>query len=143
VAHLAVLEHDAQFAFARSAIIADGSDIFQTLPRQSLNQIVRKARAAKPAKHDARAITDISYRLVQGIYYFLGHPKLDKKNSEMMWPIDCSQPAAIVQPRCGVTAAQLRFSYSAENHLQKYLLDLFGVRTVIGVIPAVQPIAHA
>ncbi len=63
-------------------------------------------------------------------------------NSEKVLLIDCSQPAAIVQPRCpsergNCSFYDLRFPHAAENHFEKYLLDLFGVGDVVRVIPAI------
>ena len=60
MAHLAVLEHDANFlTFTRSAVVADSSDTLDALARQRLNQIPRKPRAPESSKRDQLAIANI------------------------------------------------------------------------------------
>src|SRR6266403_146686 len=73
VLDLIVLEHQAELAFARAAIIGDRCDVFRSLARECLNQIVRKARATKPAEHDSRAIGNIGYRRIEAWINFLLH----------------------------------------------------------------------
>src|SRR6266436_1404566 len=65
VLDLIVLEHQPKLAFARAAIVADGGDVFRALPRESLNQVVRKACAAKSTEHDLRAIGNIRHGRVE------------------------------------------------------------------------------
>ena len=97
MADLAVLEHDAEFAFARAAIVADRGDVFHAFARKRLNQIVGKTRAAESAKHNARAIANIRDCRVQTIHNFLGHRVLE--TAEMVLPVDCSRHGEFVQPR--------------------------------------------
>src|SRR5208283_3989439 len=59
MAHLAILEHDAELAFARPAIVAYRGDLFDALARQRLNQIIGETGATESSKHDARAIGNI------------------------------------------------------------------------------------
>src|SRR5450755_5021039 len=80
-AHLPVLEDQSQLAFMRPAIVADGRDISRARTRQRLNQIVRKARAAKSAEHDARAIGHASHRGVQAAINFLFHENSSRRQS--------------------------------------------------------------
>src|SRR5258708_12739718 len=58
---LIILEHQPKLAFACPAIVADGGDVFRAFPRQRLNQIIRKARAAESSKHNLRAIRNIPH----------------------------------------------------------------------------------
>jgi hypothetical protein len=76
VLHLFILEHNAEFAFSRAAIIADGGNIFDALLRQRLNQIIWEAGAAESAEHDPRAIGNIRDRGVQGTHNFGLHSSL-------------------------------------------------------------------
>src|SRR5260370_38374251 len=61
VLDLIVLEHQPKLAFARSAIVADGGDVLRAFPRQRLNQVIRKARAAESTEHDSNAIGNIRH----------------------------------------------------------------------------------
>src|SRR5437867_5036850 len=70
---LIVFEHQAQFALARAAIVADRRDVFCPFARECLNQIVREARAAESAEHDSRAIGNIGYGCVEAWINFLLH----------------------------------------------------------------------
>src|SRR6266403_253511 len=73
VLDLIVLEHQAQFALARAAIVADRRDVFCPFARECLNQIVREARAAEPAEHNSRAIGNIGYGCIEAWINFLLH----------------------------------------------------------------------
>jgi hypothetical protein len=111
VSHLAIFEHDAQFALARAAIVTDGGNVFDSLARQRLNQIVGKARTSEAAKHDARAIGNISDSLVERRENFSYHPL--PSEAGMVLPIDCSQPTKNVQllgSGKGATGLMLRVS---------------------------------
>src|SRR6266478_2122603 len=70
---LIVFEHQAQFALARAAIVADRRDVFCPFARECLNQIVREARAAESAEHDSRAIGNIGYGCIETWINFLLH----------------------------------------------------------------------
>ena len=97
MADLAIFKHDAEFAFARAAIVADGGDIFDAFARKRLNQIVGETRAAKSTKHNARAIANIRDSRVQTIHNFIGHRALEI--AELVLPVDCSRHGEFVQPR--------------------------------------------
>src|ERR1700687_588930 len=62
---LIVLEHQPKLAFARPAIVADGGDVLRPFPRQSLNQVIRKARASESSEHDLCAIGNIRHSLIE------------------------------------------------------------------------------
>src|ERR1700686_1627644 len=73
---LIVLEHQPKLAFARPAIVADGGDVPRSFPRQRLNQVIRKARAAESSEHDLRAVGNIRHGLVEARIKFLLHRAL-------------------------------------------------------------------
>jgi len=59
MSYLPVLEKNPQLAIPRAAIIADHAQIPRAPPRQALNQIVGKPRAAESAKHHRRPVRNI------------------------------------------------------------------------------------
>ncbi len=73
MADLAVFEHQAKFAIARSAIVADGGDVFDVLPGQCLDQIVGKSRAAEAAEHDSSSVSNIGHGRIQTGINFVFH----------------------------------------------------------------------
>jgi hypothetical protein len=64
VPDLPVLEKYPQLALSRPAIIADHAQTPRAPPRQPLNQIIRKSRAAESAEHDRSSVGDIRHRKV-------------------------------------------------------------------------------
>src|SRR5258708_606596 len=83
---LIVLKHQAKLAFTRPAIVADGRKFLRPCPRQRLNQIVRKARAAKSPEHDLRAVGNISNGFVQARKNFFPHLTLKKVRNSPQLP---------------------------------------------------------
>src|SRR5260370_35054747 len=75
---LVVFEHHAQRAFARPSVCADGRDVLGALPRQRLNQVIRKARAAESSEHDLRAIGNVRNGFVEAGKDFSLHRGLIK-----------------------------------------------------------------
>src|SRR6266700_813819 len=70
---LIILEHDAKFAVASPAIVADGGDVLRAFARQCLNEVIRKARASESSDHDLRAIRNIRHSFVEAGEHFLLH----------------------------------------------------------------------
>jgi hypothetical protein len=73
MADLAVFEHQAQFAIARSAIVADGGDVFRAFPGQRLDQIIGEASAAEAAEHDSNTVSNIGHSRIQAGINFVFH----------------------------------------------------------------------
>src|SRR5580658_9280064 len=73
MAYLAVFGYQSQLAIARSAIVADGGDIFRALLSQRSNEVVWKARAAESAEHDSNAVRNIGHGRIQARIDFLSH----------------------------------------------------------------------
>src|SRR5207247_10524789 len=65
VLDLIVLEHDSKLAITRPAVVADGNNVLRAFPRQSLNEIIRKASASESADHDFRAIRNVRHGIVE------------------------------------------------------------------------------
>src|SRR5260370_37266606 len=80
--HLVILEEDAQLAIACPTVVADHFQVARALPCKSLNQIVRKSGAAKPAEHDGltvRNICDSSIRCGVDLV-FLSHCSIQEQS---------------------------------------------------------------
>src|SRR4029077_15612175 len=66
----------AELAFLGAAVVADGGDILCPLASERQDEIVRKARAAKTAEHDGRAIGNIGDGGIEARVYFLFQGRL-------------------------------------------------------------------
>jgi hypothetical protein len=84
VADLTIFEHEAELTVASAAIIADRGDIFGSFTGQRLNEVVWEARAAKSAKHDARAIGNVRHRGIEAAGNFLPHENIGVLNFKLV-----------------------------------------------------------
>ncbi len=70
-ANLAVLEKDAQLAFAGATVVTDYFQPARALPGESLNQVVGKAGAAEPAEQDSSPVGNVADGVVHRGKYLI------------------------------------------------------------------------
>src|SRR5689334_9626536 len=67
------LEQQTEFAIVRSAIVADGGDLFRALGKQRLDQVIRESGSAKSTEHDTSAVGNIRNGCIHARINFAAH----------------------------------------------------------------------